>query len=89
MDHELIFSVFAGSEEELRHVFFLTESIREFGGRFADAPVWVYIPVEKEKSDFPVLNKIRSLNAEIKTSEAPEEALRFFFARKVYAAGKA
>lgn len=89
MNHPIIFGTFAESGEQLQHVFFLVESVREFAGRYNDAPVWVYIPRDLQSGNDPLIDKIESLEAEIKTSSAPEEALRYYFARKVYAAGKA
>jgi hypothetical protein len=89
MKQKIVFGTFAETGEQLQHAFFLVESAREFAGKFKDAPIWVYIPKDLESGNKPLLEKITFLGAEIKTSSAPEEALRYYFARKVYAAGKA
>jgi len=85
----IIFGTFAETEEQLQHAFFLIESVREFAGKFKDAPIWVYIPPDLKSTNKPLISKIISSGALIKTSQAPEQSLRFYFARKVYAAGKA
>jgi len=89
MNQKIIFGTFAESEEQLQHVYFLVESVREFAGRHKDAPVWVYIPPDLESGSEPLIDKLKSLGAEVKTGSAPEEALRYYFAGKVYAAGGA
>ncbi|UCE67524.1 MAG: hypothetical protein JSU85_05800 [Candidatus Zixiibacteriota bacterium] len=88
-DQSIIFGVFAETEEQLQYVLFLAESMRVFAGRYKDAPLWVYIPPGILNKYAQLENKITALGAEIKTSRAPEKSLRFYFARKVFAAGKA
>jgi hypothetical protein len=89
LNRSLIFGTFAETEEQLQHAFYLAESVREFSGKYKESPIWIYIPEDLEGSDKPLMENIKSLGAEIKASGAPEEALRYYFARKVYAAGKA
>lgn len=89
MNQKIIFGTFAESGEQLQHVYFMVESVREFAGRYKDAPVWVYIPPDLEDGNKPLIDQLKSLGAAVKTSSAPEEALRYYFAHKVYAAGKA
>jgi hypothetical protein len=85
----LIFAVFAESEEQLYHTLLLAESIRTFAGKFRDAPVWIYAPESLLDKEQEIADKFTALNAEVKNSTAPEEALEFYFARKVFAAAKA
>lgn len=85
----IIFGTFAETEEQLQHTLYLVESLRTFAGRYKDAPIWVFIPPHLLDKNRSLDDSITSLKAEIKTSAAPEEALRFYFAHKVYAAGKA
>ncbi|MDH4265148.1 MAG: hypothetical protein OEW45_05865 [Deltaproteobacteria bacterium] len=85
----LIFATFAEDQEQLHHTLILAESIRTFAGKFKDAPIWVYIPENLKEIDRGILNKFDSLEVELKTVQAPEEALKFYFARKVFAAAKA
>ncbi len=87
--HPLIFATFAEDQEQLYHTLMLTESIRTFAGKFRNAPIWIYVPENLlEKSD-AILEKLASLKVEIKTSQAPADALKFYFARKVFAAAEA
>ncbi|UCD94674.1 MAG: hypothetical protein JSU69_01080 [Candidatus Zixiibacteriota bacterium] len=85
----VIFAAYAESEEGLRYAYFLAESIREFAGRFKDAPVWVYVPEDFDELNADLIKKFSVLGVEIKTSHAPNEALWFYFAGKVFAAGEA
>ncbi|MCK4858539.1 MAG: hypothetical protein KAT58_11260 [candidate division Zixibacteria bacterium] len=85
----IIFATCAESEEELLHTRFLAESIRAFAGRFSDAPVWVYVPKSLAGTVAGEMNRFRALRVEIKTSSTPDEARWFYFAGKVFAAGKA
>jgi hypothetical protein len=87
--NKIIFSTFAENEEQLRSVFYLVESIREFAGSYKDAPVWVFIPPEFAGEFIDLQNKITSLGADLKISKAPEQSLWLYFAGKTYAAGKA
>lgn len=88
-NQSIIFGTFAETEEQLQHALFLVESVRTFAGRYKDAPIWVFIPPHLLNKNVKLNDGITELNAKIKTSEAPEEALRYYFARKVYAAGEA
>ncbi|UCC78526.1 MAG: hypothetical protein JSW64_09590 [Candidatus Zixiibacteriota bacterium] len=88
-NQSIIFGTFAETGEQLRHALFLVESVRTFAGKYKDAPIWVCIPPHLLGKNRQLEGSITALKATIKTSEAPEEALRFYFARKVYAAGKA
>jgi hypothetical protein len=85
----VIFAAFAGGEEQLQHALVLAESLRTFGGKYMDAPVWVYVPEEFLASDSSIIPRFAALNVEIKTSTAPEAALIFPYARKVFAAAEA
>lgn len=85
----LIFGTFAAGEEQLRHALVLAESLRTFGGRYMDAPMWVFVPEELVAEDSSIIQQFTALNVEIKTCSAPEEALIFPYARKVFAAAEA
>jgi hypothetical protein len=87
--HIMIFASFAENEEQLYHTLPLAESIRTFAGKFRDAPIWIYAPKSLIDKEQEMVDKFTALNAEIKNSTAPEEALEFYFARKVFAAAKA
>jgi hypothetical protein len=84
--YPLVFATFAESPEQLFHARILCESIRTFGGRDRNAPVWVYIPEALYDSADSSLQKLAELNAEIRTSRTPDSALWFYFSQKVFAA---
>jgi hypothetical protein len=85
----LVFAVFAEDREQLGHALFLTESVRAFAGSRRDAPVWVYVPQALAASEPVLAGRLAALNAEVRTSEAPEDALAFPLSRKVFAAAQA
>ena len=85
----LVFAAFAETDEQLRHCVYLVESIRTFGGRYADAPVMIYVPDNYSTEDSTIQSKLSALNAEIHTSHTPPEARSYYFAGKVFAAAEA
>jgi hypothetical protein len=85
----VIIAAFAEDAQQLLHTLVLTESIRTFGGAFKDAPVWIYVPAALREASGDIVRRFARLDAQVKTSEAPQEALGFPFARKVFAASKA
>lgn len=89
MTHKIIFAGFAEGAEQLSHMLVFVESVRKFAGSFRDAPVWIYVPEGSTEKYKRILEKISALNAHIYESVAPEEALEYYFARKVFAAAEA
>jgi len=87
--HTIIFASFAESIEKLDNILVMAESIRSFAGQYKNAPIWLYAPKELLETATDRLQKLSSLGVEIKISRTPEGALRFPYARKVFAAGKA
>jgi hypothetical protein len=87
--YPLIFASFAENREQLDHTLILAESIRTFAGKFREAPIWIYVPENLLEQNQEIREKLDALRVEIKTSQAPAEALRFYFAGKVFAAAKA
>jgi len=85
----IVFAVFAETEEQKIHAGILAESLRAFAGKLRNAPIWIYMPEGLLKADNGFIEKMASLNVEIKSSQAPKDSLRFYFARKVFAAAKA
>ncbi|MDH4157727.1 MAG: hypothetical protein OEW00_10680 [candidate division Zixibacteria bacterium] len=85
----IIFATYAESDEGLRCVRFLAESIREFAGKFRNAPIWVYVPEALAASDGDVMGRLRQLGVDIKTSSIPPDAAWFYYAGKTFAAGVA
>lgn len=87
--HNMIFGVFAEDEQELKNAMVLAESIRTFGGEFKDSPIWVYVPESLANADSALSETIHALGVQLKASKAPEASLRFYYARKVFAAAQA
>ncbi len=86
---KLVFGVFAESDEQLHHAIVLGESIRSFGGRFKDAPVWIYLPEGYPDLPGEIRRKLVLLNLTVHHVAAPEASLKYYYARKVFAAGEA
>lgn len=88
--HEpIVFTTFIETEEEILPARVMVESLRTFGGRFKDAPVLVYVSEKFMAAESGSLARFASLGAEVRTSEAPEDASWFYLARKVFAAAQA
>ena len=85
----IIFATYAESEEELLHARYLAESVRAFAGKYSDAPVWVYVPANLAEKADDALREFRALDVEIRTTDTPEDAMWFYYAGKVFAAGLA
>lgn len=85
----VVFASYAGDGEQLNDALVLVESIRTFGGRFADAPVWIYAPSKVLKTRESLAKAFVSLAAEVRPIDAPRESLEFPFAGKVFAAARA
>jgi len=87
--HKLIYATWIESNKSWPVVFRMAESIRTFGGRQAQAPIWVYLPEEMTGEKRALDKKLRSLNISVKFSRTPEAAQWFYYSGKVYAAGAA
>ena len=85
----VIFASYAGDSEQLRNTLALVESIREFGGQFAGAPVWIYTPPNVLKTQEKLVKSISSLGAEVRQGDVPRDARDVPYAGKVFAASKA
>ena len=83
-----IFGVFAEGKEQLHHALILAESIRTYAGSFKNSPIWIYVPEKWMENKGAFAKKLLEMDAEIKGSTAPEQALAFPYARKVFAAAK-
>ena len=88
-ENRIVFGTYAESNEQLRHVCLLVESIREFGGRFADALVLIYLPREFEQRDADLVEKLQAASATIRECSIPEHCAWFYYAGKTFAAGLA
>ena len=86
---DLIFAVFAESDEQLDHAIFLAESIRAFAGRYKDSSVWIFTPHRSIELSHDFSTRLEKLKVEFRESTAPDEAVWFYYARKVFAAARA
>lgn len=85
----VMFAAHAENDVQLLHTYILAESLREFGGRYSEAPIWVFIPEDLNPSDSGLLKKFSDIGVTIKKSRTPKEAGRFYYAGKVFAASAA
>ena len=82
---ETRFAVAVGSAEAARHARLLIESLRSFGGRLRECPVWVFLlDREGASGGFAGLEGVRVVPLEIE-----EGFPRYYFAGKVYACSRA
>jgi hypothetical protein len=85
----IVFATFAEDSNSLRNVLLMAESIRTFGGKYKDAPIWAYMPAALVDEEAETLEGFVRLNVDVRTSEAPQAAMWFYFAAKVFASAKA
>ena len=85
----LILATFAEQESDLARIHLMIESLRTFGGRHKDAPVWVYLTEGILASESEHLAEIESLGGSFMLGQAPEEAIWFYLSRKVFASAQA
>jgi hypothetical protein len=86
---DLIFATFAKNEEQLDHTILLAESIRTFAGRYRNHLIRVFVPQDgmSISGDFDV--RLKKQKVKLCKSTTPDEALWFYYARKVFAAAQA
>ncbi len=90
MDAETpVFVTFVDYEEALQDAFRLATSIRTFGGKFRDAPIWIYHPEDVDFTNEEVIRQLDSVGAAIRTISTPDQAKGFFYGGKPYAAAEA
>ena len=85
----LIFAYMASSGRPAREALILTRSIREFGGGYADSPVWIFNPDTNERIPDATVNELESLDARLIPFAVEEAIWKFPFAAKMYAAALA
>lgn len=86
--HAIIFATYAEQPQQLYCARVMIESIRTFGGDYKDVPVWLYVTEQLQKETTETLLKFDSLDVDIKTCQAPEEALWFSLANVVFMAAQ-
>lgn len=85
----LVVTTFVETPEEILWARVMVESLRTFGGRLRDAPVWVYASEEFRAAESESLARFASLRAEIRTGRIEGGVDWFPLARKVFAASQA
>lgn len=85
--HDLIFSY--SSDVESIETLILAESIREFAGKFSDAPIWLYTVKEQDEISELRRKQLESLNVTIKLIDINKEVAKFPFTAHVRAAAQA
>ncbi len=82
----IIFTTFIANPDQLNRIYLLANSIRNFGGKYKDAPIWACYPEGYKPQDEEDLKRLASVNVELKSFKAPPEAWWFFLTGMVYTA---
>jgi len=85
----LVITTFVETPEEIVWAGVLVESLRTFGGRLKDAPIWVYASEEFRAAESASLARLASLGADVRIGRADDRAIWYPLARKVFAAAQA
>ena len=85
----LIFALMQAYGGDERESLLLARSLRMFGGEMANHPVWLMVPQKLEQVSESTCQVLGELGVQVHRFEVPEEALRFPFGGKVYAAAAA
>jgi hypothetical protein len=85
----LVITTFVETPEEILWASIMVESLRTFGGRLKDAPVWVYASKEFRAAESESLARIASFGAEVRTGRSEEGVTWFPLSGKVVAASQA
>jgi hypothetical protein len=88
MKNELIICsvLFPGSEMD---TLLLVESIRHFGGKFSDHPIWLMTADYSRTLDAAVVKRLQTLDTRIIPFNIEKEKLNFFFTRELTALAQA
>jgi len=85
----LIFAFMQAYGGDERESLLLARSLRMFGGELANHPLWLMVPQSLEQITASTLRALGRLDVQINRFEVPEDALKFPFGGKVYAAAAA
>ncbi len=81
------FAAYAEDAEALDHVYYLAESIREFGGSLRASPILMLVPDDIKAEVAFLQNRFSVLDVTVVSSKTPEDAGFFYFSGKTFAAG--
>ncbi len=85
----LVITTFVEYPDELVRLRVLVESLRTFGGRYRDAPVWAYVADELLDSPSESLEAAKGLGAEVRRIRIPDAVAWYLLVRKVFAGAHA
>ena len=85
----LIFAFMQAYGGDERESLLLARSLREFGDELANQPLWLMMPKKLEMVSKSTLQALRELDIQVHRFEVPDDALKFPFGGKVYAAAAA
>ncbi|MBL7111121.1 MAG: hypothetical protein ISS19_04185 [Bacteroidales bacterium] len=85
----VIFYSYAENSVQLENVIPLVKSLHEFGGKYRNATIWLYLPQELMDTDSTLVRQLNGLNVLSKSIEIPEQAAWYFLSGKVIAAARA
>jgi len=86
---KLIFAFMQAYGGDERESLLLARSLRTFGGELANYPLWMMVPQTLAHLGETTLQALSGLDVQLHRFEVPEEALKFPFGGKVYAAAAA
>ena len=85
----LVVATYASDAADLRDAVVMAESLREFGGRWRQAPVWLYLPEESPDLAAPFREQLKEFTVTVRHSATPEAGRAYPFSGKVFAAAAA
>lgn len=88
MNPNIVFATYAVDRSEVNSALRLTESLRTFGGQFAQAPLWIVAPDDLEITD-ALQSDFRRLGITLLRAGAPDSIRWLYYADKPYAAAAA
>jgi hypothetical protein len=86
---QLIFAFMQAYGGDERESLLLAHSLRAFGGKLANNPIWMMMPHKWEQVSRNTRQALSELDVRLHRFEVPDEALSFPFGGKVYAAAAA
>lgn len=85
----LVFAFMQAYGGDERESLLLAHSLRTFGGKLANQPLWLMMPQNLEQVSESTYQALEKLGVQVHRFEVPEEALKFPYGCKVYAAAAA
>ena len=86
---DLTFAFMLAYGENERGALLFARSLRKFCGELVNQPLWLMMPAKLEQVSETTFQMLKELGVQVHRFEVPEEALKFPFGGKVYAAAAA